>query len=472
MRKCFTDKQLRWKTTSTTKRAAFSLAELVVSVGILVLMLTLAGQVVSLTVKSTGQAKALTEVNQQLRVFERTLLEDLRYVNRDSSVIVIQGNPINAFWTRDHQEAAAAGNPAIGYPHAPDPERTDPWTPTNLQQPRADMLMVFTERPTTSNVHVGTTLPSNIHQVVIGHADLGEFAATTAAFTKTSPALPTDNTTTYRIPAEDWHLASRRVLVSHGSATLTPSAATLDDPLILLGATDVVENFNYEMRVLRPSTGWPLYWPEILNDTESGKPYLRSELDLTPPPTVAYGVNQFFLPRCASFKVEWCLDPQSDFVGGRLDGEKEILWFDPGDSPSDPDEDADPLRSLRTAIAEALAQGDIDREGRLTDLLEKPLGGYGKRYADPGAVGGGIEFYSLEERFGGAMPGGSWPPLDLAVFTARRTKPADPLNPTAPPEYGPEDIFPAALRITIDIYDRERRLERPIRHVIVAPVGS
>ena len=61
---------------------AFSLAELVVSIGILVLVLTLASQVMTLSVDSTGQAKALTEVNQALRVLERTLREDLAGVSR------------------------------------------------------------------------------------------------------------------------------------------------------------------------------------------------------------------------------------------------------------------------------------------------------------------------------------------------------------------------------------------------------
>ena len=31
---------------------------------------------------------------------------------------------------------------------------------------------------------------------------------------------------------------------------------------------------------------------------------------------------------------------------------------------------------------------------------------------------------------------------------------------------------PAALRITVDVFDRERRLDRPIRHVMTIPVGG
>jgi hypothetical protein len=33
-------------------------------------------------------------------------------------------------------------------------------------------------------------------------------------------------------------------------------------------------------------------------------------------------------------------------------------------------------------------------------------------------------------------------------------------------------VFPAALRITVDVYDAERRLPLPTRHVMVIPVGE
>jgi len=62
---------------------------LVVSIGILVLMMSLAGQVFNITVQSTGQATALTEAMQQLRAFERTLRDDLRSVQPGNSLILI-----------------------------------------------------------------------------------------------------------------------------------------------------------------------------------------------------------------------------------------------------------------------------------------------------------------------------------------------------------------------------------------------
>ena len=36
----------------------------------------------------------------------------------------------------------------------------------------------------------------------------------------------------------------------------------------------------------------------------------------------------------------------------------------------------------------------------------------------------------------------------------------------------PDPMFPGALRITVEVYDNRGRLDRPIRHVMVIPVGS
>ena len=54
---------------------AFTLTELVVSVGILSLMMTIVGAVFKLTMNSNGQANALMEVSQSLQVLEETLRE-------------------------------------------------------------------------------------------------------------------------------------------------------------------------------------------------------------------------------------------------------------------------------------------------------------------------------------------------------------------------------------------------------------
>ena len=103
MNKVPESRKLRFRYTIPSGRRAFSLAELVVSIGILVFMLLLAGQVYNFTIRSTGQATALTQVNQRLRTFEQILREDLRNVQPDRSMILIQGNPVaNVVESGDH----------------------------------------------------------------------------------------------------------------------------------------------------------------------------------------------------------------------------------------------------------------------------------------------------------------------------------------------------------------------------------
>ena len=469
MRKLYPNKGLRGVRQRRKVRRAFSLAELVVSMGILALMLTLAGQVMSLTVRSTGQAKAITEVNQQLRAFERTMLEGLRHVQPGRSLLLIQGNPINAFWTEAQQQTSIAGDPLNGYAHGPDSERADPWRAGELQQPRADVLMFFSERP--ANSKVAPRLSSNIQQVVIGHVNTGQYAldpdlGAVAFSTDPLAQFPTDNATPFRVPAEDWHLGLRQVVLSPAVAVPTnpPNPSSLAEVEVIQGAMDVLQEFDYEAMVIEPGPTFPWHVPAVLPPTfnpTAMNAFSRSQIDLDPPPTVAYGVNQFFLPNCASFKVEWCLDPDADFVGGRLDGEREIFWFDPGDYGTFPDPTIapDPLRSLRQARAGAV---DPARQQRLTELLHDKL------------LGDGGNVYSLDDRFGISDPVWFYTPgpvntNNTAIFTAQRPN-AESMYDSSPTR--PDDVFPAALRITIDIYDRERRLSRPVRHVIIAPLGE
>ena len=165
MRKCCSHKQLGLRYGLSARRRAFSLAELVISMGILVLMMSLAGQVFNITVQSTGQATALTEIMQQLRAFERTLRDDLRTVQPGNSLILIQGNPVNAYWTDNGRDAdidanVANAGPATGYPHPADPEREnaggngDPVTPQALE-----LLTQTTPRPATPPPPVLNTCP-------------------------------------------------------------------------------------------------------------------------------------------------------------------------------------------------------------------------------------------------------------------------------------------------------------------------
>lgn len=503
-----------------TRRPAFSLAELVISIGILILMMALAGQVFTITIKSTGQATGLTEVTQQLRVLEETLREDLRNVQPSQSMLLIQGNPVNAYWTQLGKEADDNDDPSDGYGHLRDLERErlkadgTPDLATNgnekLMEPRADILMFFTARKATSTIN--PSVSSRVQQVVYAHADMGEYPIDPTADMTPTAAFPTlyPAPDPFLIPAQQWHLARRSILVIPTALTPQSSWETIRvaPPVgggfgkeeLLEGQSDFVSDFRYDDLVVRPNdakNGWssepPWFLPSVFGNTlgvaknQWHQPYARCKIDATPPMMMANRIGSFFLPNCASFKVEWSLDPSSPFVAGRLDRINEVFWFDPGNTGTDPDiNDDDPLHALRTRIQE-LEKDDDDPcttvshpKYQLCQDLKSLL--CNQSFHGDDWPTGSDAGYSLADRFTNVacddtwisntwVPEGKWPPLapdgrpNIATFTA--------LRPGAMGgELVPDRFWPGALRITVDLYDREFRLERPIRHVMVIPIGG
>ena len=466
-----------------TRRGAFTLAELIVSIAILVLMLGLAAQVFSLTSKSTGQAISLIHVSQALRSFEHILREDLRYIQQGSSMILIKSSPINAYWTAEGQSADDDGDPSSGYPHLLDAERQSVLGDGVLDPPRADVLMLFAAHETQSTTNPGVR--SGAQQVVYGHAELGEYVPDpdpdrdflfepddVAPFL----AFP-DWPAVWAVPAAQWHLARRSVVLSEVAPPLDPNTAeptwagTLDqdDPdelSILKNGVDVVGPFAYEQLVLRPlpkyagnPPAFPWFLPRVFDD--GAIPFKRSKLDVTPPAHYAQRLGHYFLPNCASFKVEWALDPHSEFVGGRLDGEREVYWVDQGDLgvvPANPGDD-DPFARLERAIVEVGEGDDEARLARLESLLHYD------RLGDPAWL------HSLAFRYRDFWNAqNSWDPIEdgtrarIATFVSNWRSVSGELI-EAP-------VFPAALRITVDVFDDKGRLGRPVRHVMVIPVGQ
>ncbi len=509
-----------------SRRAAFSLAELVISIGILILMMALAGQVFTITIKSTGQATGLTEVTQQLRVLEETLREDLRNVQPGQSMMLIQGNPVNAYWTQLGKAADDDADPSNGYGHLRDVEREklDPTTGVPqldgngnevLTEPRADILMFFTARKATSAIN--PSVSSRVQQVVYGHAEMGEYQPDTAspgAYTMVpdivaSPdqsVFPVDSSTFYpslttasRVPAHQWHLARRSVLViptaldpttisgfSRWSDIAIPAELGLQNKHLLHGAVDVVSEFSYDDLVVKPQPnpagpgyiGQNWYLPQVFGSVAQPapqfRPWSRCKMDPTPPMMMANRIGSYFLPNCASFKVEWSLDPSSPFVAGRLDRTSEVFWIDPGNQGADPTsvDDDDPLHALRARIKSEYCSKAKQKDPQYQFCQE-----LSSLLCEQTTHAGGW-FYSLADRFSkvpcddsyGSQP---WTQLssddrpNIAAFTATRPN-VDP----AIRELSPDDIWPGALRITVDLYDREFRLDRPIRHVMVIPIGG
>ncbi len=477
----------RMRRSRNQRRSGFTLAELLVSVGILLVMLGLVGQVMNLTVRATGQATALTEVNRSIRILEQTLRDDLQGVHNGSGVMVIQGNPINAYWTKDGFDADdEPKDPLNGYPHDPDPERERDTPPGSIEPPRADLLMFFTQRQSSSYVNypstaIAGTIPetvrSNVQQVVYGHAHLGEYELNTAgaydfqAFPDAFPNYPELSPT----PAENWHLARRVVhllpgrngiaeWVTYNDMITTDAAnrlgALATDQLpsdasqyrLLTGESDVVYNFDYNKLVLEDSSGGPFFLPEIF--ASQTMPFSRSFLDTSPPPVLADRLGHYFIPFCASFKVEWTFDPRASFVGGRLAEENQVFWIDLGIlSDANPPTLAgnDPLASITRMQDEAKDIGPaaaVRADNLSTLIIDPPLGDRFGESPDP---------QLLSNVYGNGVS------ANFAAFVANRGGSVD-----APIL---DELFPTALRITVDVYDDGKRLARPIRHVMVIPVG-
>ncbi len=438
------------------RRGGFSLIELIVAIGILSIMMLLVGQVFDLTVDSTSQATALIEINQSLRMLEANLREDLAGVVPSRSMLGIQGIPVPAYWTADQKEGDRDGRSNNGYMHEPDPERetlygpdgvllngdedinnSSVMPPYRLEHPRADILMFFTGRQTTSAVFPAVTSNAG-SMVVYGHAELGELMNNGNWNPAAMPAPPERDSV-----AANWHLARRSVaLLDNSRTTLTgmgiygppigPSTATGPVTAIIEGKKDFIvrhesavddpgcQLFLKRLVAVDPECGTLV--PALFNTIEQDW-MARSRMDVTPPPSQAYRLGHYFLPNCASFKVEWAIS-----IFGSL------VWVDPAD------------------IANS--------------VLLRPLGYYaGNTNApwpdfEPG-VGGRFDPDSP------ALTGpGDWSLGSTHVFLSADYQGLGP-GATAPDPY-----FPTALRITVDMFDRAGKLVRPIRHVMVIPVGS
>jgi len=458
-----------WATPALTENArlrrAFTLTELVVSIGLLALMMLMAGAVFKITLDSTGQASALTDINQELRVLEETLRQDLAQTPRDGAVLVIQANRINAFWTRQTAEANSPGTdpdplgPDAPYVHASDPERED--ASGRMLQPRADMLMTFAAQPVRS--FLCPDIVGQVQQVVYGHAEVGELdsagvwvgGAAPKAFLEhlagTGPAV-------FATPAEEWHLARRSVLIVDGIVP-PPCDVLVDAALDVSGSGEPTNLLEGRRDIVARNSGTFTYYDDVvrLTDLTGGVDlpdwFARSRMDLTPPALVGNRLGHHFLPHCASFKVEWALDlrrfdsiPFSPQPGRRNSAPQELVWFDPGRVNSD---------------------GTQNLFGELSDLIVR------HGYTPP--VSSALNGLRLEllARFRESSPTslayvGTEPvPTQTLVWYANDA----PNNGGGSGSDEPDRYFPDALRITVDLYDANKKLERPIRHVMVLPVG-
>lgn len=529
----------------------FTIIELVVSIGILGILMVVAGSVFALTLKSSGQATALIDIHQSLRALEDSLREDLRGVSPSGSIMVIQSHAINSYWTDDAKEIDNNANP-LDLSLTRDPQREKAVGATlEVERPRADMLMFFTSRPGTS--FRDPEISGTLQQVVYGHALPGEWdlnkqwaptitppsgfvdAYAESSFTPNQlqyvgPAdyqyrmIPSvSNPPVFAMSARNWHLFRRGVLIVDQDLSNPPNtffpAAWLDDSAakvtgndddpdypsvpkssyvrdgrrdyLVDGANPNAPEFVYNYDVVNrlklpdadPSTYQPGEGPGFgpAYDVNGVNPEAlvhmmpRALLDSAPPSNQVNRMGQFFLPHCASFRVEWALDMRdviahfdsdASFNQRCFDAKVEFLPFTKDVIWVDPLNFAETIEKMWSVIDQInmSATDPVCVPLEMPEFVEKFLGKLIFRNPTD------YVNYPNPDRFA-EISGGNVVPYDTHIFYAN--KPFS--QATNPPQLvvdQPDPLFPKALRITVDVYDPADRLERPIRHVMVLPVGQ
>ncbi len=221
------------------RRAAFTLVEMLVSLAVLTVALSVVGVVFAVTTKTASQAAAYSEVLNWVRQWETQIREDLRYVDPARSVMVICGRKQPAALTREDLVSKRWFRVRVGDPSKLSPPNYDPQgpndeatTPDNwvYSHPRADILMFITNRPAVSQAPVANLAGVNQYTsaaaggarfapqiVVYGHAARTAplWSAGTSSFG--FPNEYQNNSGVQHIeqldPADQWPVDSRRSVI-------------------------------------------------------------------------------------------------------------------------------------------------------------------------------------------------------------------------------------------------------------------
>jgi hypothetical protein len=255
------------------------------------------------------------------------------------------------------------------------------------------------------------------------------------------------------IPAEDLHLFRRAVrIVDHPDIAFVGGAANAVGSLGAVGG-DLARLVEGQVDIVHVGPGFDMY-TELLVRSNVNVPtpiadyFERSRLDLTPPAVHAKRLASQFISHCASFKVEWALDlrrfdipfdPIPNMPGSMR---THVVWFDPG-RLDDTGDNADPFGELQD-----LVNGYTPGAPAVADALDDLYDALIDRFTD-------------ETK---AVKVNTSPDVFAPVFY--------PTNAVTDGSSGqPDKYFPAALRITVDLFDGNGRFQRPVRHVMVLPVG-
>lgn len=225
-------------------KRAFTLVEMLVSLAVLSIALGVVGYVFSATINATRQAAAYSEAHNLAQQLVSQIREDLRHCDPANSLLVLVGRTQAAARTKDDLDARKFWRVLVGDPaQAPagfDPEygqrsALDP-SMNYYSDPRADILMFFTNRPTMSQApptdpDEGSFAEQCLQgakfspiQVVYGHAalDTAEYDPGTRKFKlankpqhieQNRPGAGTGPAALSRLPLTAWHLSRRATIL-------------------------------------------------------------------------------------------------------------------------------------------------------------------------------------------------------------------------------------------------------------------
>jgi len=206
------------------RRRAFTLVEMMVSLAVLTLALSVVGVVFSITTRSASQAAAYSEALHWARQAAEQLKADLAQCDPSTSLLVLVGRTQRAGLTADDVAAQRFLRVFTGIPGDENPSADVGFqTPAGYSEPRADILAFITNRPMASvapplNPAIGDPYAGGARLaptlVVYGHAALGEAGWNGSNFLWPQTVRHIQNNGGMSpIPAAEWHLARRATIL-------------------------------------------------------------------------------------------------------------------------------------------------------------------------------------------------------------------------------------------------------------------
>lgn len=353
-----------------TGRRGFTLTEMLVALVVMVLVMAMVTGVFSITTKTAASSAAIADVEALVRNLADQLQQDLKYCCPERSILVIHGRTQPAALSEEQRVAGQYYRVMTG-----DPDLAEDFDPkfdsgadpdvNGYSDPRADILMFFTERPTASKAPA--TYPDDGFQeqlwrgarvapvqVVYGHAALDtavESGGTWEFADHPRHIEETDTNGLSELPADRWHLSRRQALLEEPAAgsgySVSPEFTEIDFDCITRCyssndeyAADAVRfSLRRYLEVFAPYTNnsgqlmgrarkSPYLFPDIVADTSLGlahKPWADAHAEWVlnvlypygneenhhvatvieqPPAALASNLGVHLVPGCVWFQVE------------------------------------------------------------------------------------------------------------------------------------------------------------------------